>query len=962
MSSFLQEVANDLLKKYQGDLSEYAVVFPSRRAGIFFKHHLFKIATKVMWAPKITSISELMQEFSSLQPADPLSLVFDLYKEYLSEKKTPEPFDDFYFWGTVMLNDFEEIDKYKINAKALFTNIAQNRNMSMQFDYLDEDQKKLIGKFWDSFTAGSVSKHQENFLKNWDILYPVYENFRNQLRNAGKGYDGMIYREVAEQCENGKLDNLPYKKIILVGFNALNQCEKVFFRWLNKAKRADFYWDTDPYYLDNTVHEAGRFIRDNIKEYGGWTRSETGMTADKKIRFISVPSNISQTKLTGQLLESIDASHDEEQLNIAIVLPDEELLVPALTAIPEKYRKVNVTMGLTLKDSPVYDFIIQLQQLQTSVRQVGDKLQFYYKPVLGLLENPVFTGVCEATGKITSEIRKNNMMFIDAGLLAVDDFMEIVFQKIEGVEDLCSYFIEILEMAARKTEGDSDVRTEKSLHTEFIYHAFLSLQRLRDLLTEKQLVINSDTFTRLLKKVLASVEVAFHGEPLAGIQVMGVLETRLLDFDRLIILSMNEGVFPRKSAAISFIPQSLRKAFGLPAIGHQDAIYSYYFFRLIQRADQVTLVYNTQSGGMKSGEPSRFLYQMKYSGQFKIEDENLSVSATSGKIKPISIEKSPVIMETLNSYLVVPDSEKGRYLSPSSINTWLQCRLKFYFRIISGLREPEVLSEEVDARMLGNLLHKSAELIYSEVVGKPLGAEDFKKLSNKDNIRKIVIQAFSSEYFQNINNYAQIELKGRDLIVSEILQNYLKQIIRVDSRIDHLKILAVEKRVNGEFHFESDGKSLSVRLGGVIDRLDEANNAIRIIDYKTGSDSQSVRDISVLFKRGNNYGAIFQLLIYTWLLKQELNFEKQIIPGMYKMQSVFNEDFDFRLRFGKDTFTKFDEVSETLKEGLSQILAEIYNPEAPFEQVNDEKICRYCAYRSICFPGRNKQFSDDNNF
>jgi hypothetical protein len=782
-----------------------------------------------------------------------------------------------------------------------------------------------------------------------------------------RGYDGMIYRDVAELCEQGNLEEIAYKKVVFVGFNALNQCERVLFKWLNNSGQAAFYWDSDPYYLDNPVHEAGRFLRENIREFGGWKRTDTGMTPDKKIRFVNVSSNVSQAKLTGQLLDSFATATPEEEMSTAVVLPDENLLVPVLSAIPEKYKQVNVTMGLTLKDSPVYEMISRLVQLQSAVRQKEKKTLFYCRQVLDLLENPVFSGASDLVEGLKNEIRKKNMVVVDSAFLSGDEFLHTAFRKVEGSENLCRYLIGVLEKAAVNTLKTGDTAAEVNLQAEFLYHASLALQRLHDLLAEKRVEINTETFSRLLKKVLADVEVAFRGEPLAGIQVMGVLETRLLDFDRLIILSMNEGIFPRKSAAISFIPQSLRRGFSLPAIGHQDAIYSYYFFRLIQRASQVNLVYNTQSGGMKSGEPSRFIYQLKYSGKFRIAYSNLAVNAATGKVKPILVEKNPEIMDILNAYLVKNGGEEGRYLSPSAINTWLQCRLKFYFRVVAKLREPEELAEEVDARMLGNLFHTAAELLYKPFEGKQMQPADFKTIATDENLREIVRKAFDLVYFHG-GNASEQEIRGRNLIVADILRSYLKQVVRIDAGMNGLKIMALEKRVIGimesgnqsEFESGSERNKLRVRIGGVIDRLDETSEAVRIIDYKTGGDEVKVNSVEALFEQGNKHGAILQLLIYSWLLRQDAGITKPIVPGLYKVQSLFTEEFDPRIRIDKETYSGGEEVLEQVKEGLGRVLSEIFHPEVHFEQVNDEKICMYCPYNGICFPGRGNQSESES--
>lgn len=980
MSSFLQETAVDLLNKYGQNLSRCAVVFPSRRAGVFFRDHLHKAAPKVMWSPKILTIGELMQEFSSLQPADSLSLVFDLYRVYQEEKKSSEPFDNFYFWGTVMLNDFDEIDKYRINARALFTNLSHNRNMALQFDFLDEEQKALIGKFWDSFSAGSLSGQQQVFLRNWDILFPLYEKFRESLKTETRGYEGMIYREVADLCDSGEIRESPYEKIVFVGFNALNRCERVFFRWLHKAKKADFYWDTDPWYMDNPVHEAGRFLRENNAEFGGWKRDETGITRKKQIRFVSVSSNVSQAKLTGQLLEELDSGMEET--GIAVVLPDEDLLIPVLSAIPEKYKQVNVTMGLTLRDSPVYDLIQQMVLLQSGARLVKNMPAFYYKHVLDLLENPVLAGECSIAAQRGSDIRKNNRMLVPACIFAGDELLKDIFVKTGEGLDLCAWLLSVLQKLSESPLKDKEDTPGQMLQREFLYYAFLAMQRLLDLLQEKKVDVQSTTLARMLKKVLADVEVPFRGEPLAGIQVMGVLETRLLDFDKIILLSMNEGIFPKKSSTISFIPQTLRRGFSLPATGHQDAIYSYYFFRLIQRAHQVTCVYNIQSGGMQSGEPSRFIHQMNYSGKFNIEHSNLMVNATMARVNPIVIQKSPAIMKTLQSFVAGEDEKEGRYLSPSAINTWLQCRLKFYFRVVAGLREPDELSGEVDARMLGNLLHKSAEMLYRKLEGKTLSSSDFKTLSEEKFIRELVKKAFDEVYFKG----AAQELQGRNLIVADILHSYLRQILKVDAGVVGLRILGLEKKVTGTIECEErrdasgeEGKGriekgeeiggergkrrvergkIRVRIGGVIDRLDETAGEVRIIDYKTGGDKSTVKSTETLFEQGNPHGALLQLLIYSLLLEQEQ--EKPIVPGLYKMQALYGEDFDPRIKIGKDPYNGDRDILQEVKKGLQQVISGIYNPNISFDQVNDEKICQYCAYRDICFPGRSRQSESRN--
>jgi hypothetical protein len=352
--------------------------------------------------------------------------------------------------------------------------------MAMQFDFLDEDQKTQILKFWDSFSAGSLSAQQENFLRNWDVLYPVYDKFRQVLKNDSRGYEGMIYREVADMCQKGQVGEIPWEKIVFVGFNALNHCEKVMFRWLQRANRADFFWDTDPFYLDNPVHEAGRFLRENIREFGGWTKEESCMKGGKNIHFVSTSSNVSQAKLVGKLLEQAEPVGDE--MNTAIVLPDENLLIPVLSAIPEKYQKVNVTMGLTLKDSPVYQLINHLVQLQRG----RDRGGFYFRQVLDILENPVVSSACSQSSDFSEAIRKNNMVKVPGGFFSGDERLSVIFQETRDSEHLCRYLLEVLKKLSKQNEAAAEEKSNLNLQTEFIISAMFELQKLLDVLSEKK--------------------------------------------------------------------------------------------------------------------------------------------------------------------------------------------------------------------------------------------------------------------------------------------------------------------------------------------------------------------------------------------------------------------------------------------------------------------------------------------
>ena len=701
MNSFLQHIAQDLYTRYGSDISELCIVFPNRRASLYFKKYLSELSDKPIWAPDTTTINELMQQISGLTTADHIKLLFELYRIYKQAKKSEESFDDFYFWGEMMLNDFDDIDKYLVNPEDLFKNLKSLKSIQDQFNYLSPEQVEAIKQFWQSFDPEKNSAHQEDFISIWNVLLEIYKQFNKKLGELGIAYEGMIYRAVADKIKGNDVIELPHKKYVFAGFNALNNCEKKFFNYLNNNKLADFYWDYDLSYINNKHHEAGLFLRDNINQYKQPESISgkdifTSLSQNKNIEIISVPSDVGQAKVITQKLKENGANTGDSPNKTAIVLADEELLVPVLHSVPDSIDKVNITMGYPVNNTPVYSLLEHIIDLQKNAKETKNGITFYHKNVVAILNHQyVNSQYSKEATELLQYIKKNNKIVITRNELASCDFFKTIFTKINTSPELSEYILNILHNIynALKKSGQENTIHTTSLEKEYIYHIYLSINRLKDVLHEQKIEIKMETYIRLIRKIIRNLRIPFTGEPLSGLQIMGILETRLLDFENLYITSVNEGIFPKTDAALSFIPYNLRRGFGLPTIEHQDAIYAYYFYRLLQRAKNVSIIYNSSSDGLQTGEMSRFLYQLKYESGFDIKEKSLKYDINITQPKEIRIEKSDEILKKLSKFQ--SSAGETKYLSPSGLSTYLRCQMQFYFRYVAELRKQDELTEEI---------------------------------------------------------------------------------------------------------------------------------------------------------------------------------------------------------------------------------------------------------------------------
>ena len=621
MQSFLQLVAHDLYAKIGNDLSRTVLIFPNKRANLFFNEYLAGESDQPIWSPAAMSISDLFQKLSVQKTGDPIRLVCELYKVFKEETESQETLDDFYFWGELLISDFDDVDKNLVDADKLFSNLQDLKSLMDDYEFLDREQEEAIQQFFRNFSIERRTELKEKFISLWDKLGTIYHHYRKNLTELGIAYEGMLYRNVIEQLDT---DQLKYDKYIFVGFNVLNKVEKEFFRKLQKADKAIFYWDYDIFYTQQIKkHEAGEFINRNLKDFPNELPASyfDSLKKPKKIRYISASTENAQARFLPEWIRTTFSSDNEKEN--AVVLCNEALLLPVLHSIPEEVKNVNITMGFPLAQTPVYSFINAAMELQTNGYRF-DTGRFTYETVSAILKHPYTRQLSTKADIIERELTKTNRFYPLPSELKQDEFLANLFTPRNGIKELCDYLIGLIKDISTlyRKEGEyNDIFNQ--LYRESLFQSFLKINRLYSLIESGELNIQTHTLKRLISKVLTSSNIPFHGEPAIGMQVMGVLETRNLDFRNLVMLSLNEGQLPKTGGESSFIPYNLRKAFGMTTIEHKNAVYAYYFYRLIQRAENITLLYNTSSDGLNRGEESRFMLQLLVEGPHEITREYL---------------------------------------------------------------------------------------------------------------------------------------------------------------------------------------------------------------------------------------------------------------------------------------------------------------------------------------------------
>jgi len=969
MQGFLKKVASHLFEKHGSNINLLTIVFPNRRGEVFFTHYLNSLITEPMISPELITVNDLFSSLSSLHVPDRLSLILRLYKVYREYTNANELFDDFYFWGDMLINDFDQVDKYLVNAHDLFTNVTEIKEIDARFSALNKDEKERLGNFWKTLTGNDKTLNQQEFIRLWNDINGVYEKLKSRLVNDGLAYEGMLYREVAEQIINNNPSIFGNKHFVFVGFNALNRCEEVLFDHLQKYGKAVFYWDFDNYYLKDDTQEAGYFLRKNIVRFphsGYLADCEILTSSSKSMKIINVSSQVGQAQAAASEL----MGQFEGKLNFdetAVVLCDEELLLPTIFALPENIGSVNVTMGYPLKMTPVFSLITSLIDLQKNCRKSVDDILFYNKDVVNILSHQLVIDFEPLKGKqLIDMILVNNAIYLSAKEFGGNSLFRQMFVAPQNISELADYFPGILktiflhwkgkktdETIIKSRQNEISQHDNVSLYREYLYQSVLAANKLKDIilndvikLFESDSFFSRDTFFRLLLQYLRGLAIPFDGEPLDGLQIMGILETRTLDFRNIIFLSMNEGIMPKISSSGSFIPYNLRRVFGLPTVEEQNAMYAYYFFRLLQRAENLTYIYDSSAGGLLTGEKSRYLYQLLLDSPFKILEINTVFNIKNIPYQPISIVKDENVMASLNKYL-----NGNSELSPSAIDKFLTCPLQFYFRYSAGLAEPEEISEEVDPMLFGLLFHDTMENIYQPFIGKVVEIKDLDTIINdQELIANTIISSFRKIYFKGIKDGEKVQLFGRNWLVFEVVKKYVNQILAVDRNRSPFEIVGLERKVRISIPINESQQN--VLIGGTIDRLDRVGNTMYILDYKTGKADLSFTLLSALFDKEEKTRnkAAFQILVYSYILNKNQPEYTVILPGIYSLREIFKDGYNPSL-YSKEIGNQqvnFISIAAKFEIHFRLILEEIFNIALPFSQTTNPENCKICPYRQIC--------------
>lgn len=945
--TFLEYVATDLLDKFSGNMAHVAVVFPNKRASLFLNQTISKLSRKPVWSPHYITISELFRQHSELTIADPIKTISELHKSYNEITGSDEDLDKFFSWGQILLADFDDIDKNMADASKVFQNLSDLHEMD-DLSYLDEYQIGLLRRFFGNFNSDKTAL-EERFLEVWSKLSDVYTDFRTRLRNQGLAYEGMLYRDVIE----GTVEDFDYDKYVFIGFNVLQRVEQRLFINLKKEDKALFYWDYDHYYLDND-NEAGFYVRQWLQSFpnelnGGAKGIYDNMSGAKKVRFMSSPTETLQAQYISQWLRENDRYKANNKT--AIVLCDENLLQTVVHCIPPEVTQLNITTGYPLSRTPIASLIPQILNLQ--LKGWDDKRQkFRLHYVNAVLRHPYVKYLSSDATDLYTKLNTNKVFYVSDDELALNDAMAALFTRDGLTVDtnirpdgydlggILLWMSNIVKQIAINFDDSKDPLTEESL-----FRMYKLLNNLHNVLCEEDEngssisdEINIFTFQHFLNQIISSTTIPFHGEPAIGVQVMGVLETRNLDFDHILILSCNEGKMPKGVHDTSLIPHVLRSAYGLTTIDNKVAIYSYYFYSMLQRASDVTILYNSSTEGLNSGEMSRFMLQLMVEkpaswdfGLYSLQSGQISLPFTSE-----NVGKSKDVMERLDGM---------KKMSPTAINTYIRCGMQFFYKYVAGIKETDNIDDdEIDNRIFGNIFHRAAELIYSKPELK---------------IDTILNIAFNEELFHLPEGTdTEPQLNGMQLINRTVIKRYLLELKELDKNLGKFKVIGHEADVSMKLPL----KDRTLEIGGRIDRLDrvnigEPNERLRVIDYKTGnkvaSDIDTVEDIfdnHNIQSKHSDY--ILQAMLYS-IIEQNHDEEHNpqhinVSPALLFIQHTKAKDYDPVLTIAKEPITDVNVYKDDFLRLLKEKLDELYNPDIPFELTDNADFCRVCPYKNIC--------------
>lgn len=950
MNNFIHKTAAKIFDTHKDSLGNAMVVFPSRRAGLYFKKSLSLLIEKPVWSPTVLSLNDFIAKYSRFNLGDNLTLTFELYKSY-RKYFSDETFDEFYSWGEMLLKDFDEIDKYMVDARLIFKHIKDEKEIEAAFPAEIREEAKT---FWESLlNIKTENKYKDNFLKIWDRLFDIYSDFKESLLSQGMAYEGLAIREIADKINNVELFK-GYTKIYFAGFNSVNKCEFTIFKALKNKGLAEILWDADDYYLNDEKQEAGIFIRRNLRMLGGEVikSDESLLNSEKNIHVIGSPLNAGMVKTFGNELSKFMKENNALPEKTLVLLPDSNALLPALYSLPEEANEINVSMGLPLKTTPLYNFINIVHKLQ--INKINEKgvLKFYHKDVLRLLMHPYikFASVKEIF-QLANNIRKENVVYVNVSYALIDRLpegyskllLQSIFSPVSEVGEIVKYLNDIINLLAVRIEKSTDAETNyKMFQLEYLYNFSTQLNRLTDAMEIEGIDMNRLTFWNMLMQILNNASVVLTGEPLKGLQVMGLLETRNLDFENVFILSMNEAKMPKGAANLSYIPYSLRKAFGLPTFEDNDNITAYYFYSLIQKAKNVYLFYDTEVGN-EVKEKSRYILQIEN----ELAEKNPKIKYAAKIVSPTvkEVKESPVEVakdESLTEFML----NEVKRISPSDVINYIGCSLKFYLKKVLRLEAGDEVEEVFSAATFGTVFHGVMQELYTPYVGKNVNSSTIDGLidlvdNNFDEVFDKFIQ--SSDELKSLN----FKEKGRNVLYKSVIQKLVRRLLLEEKKRGSFQVSGLEKKIYEKVKIDIKGNEYEICIGGIVDRVDVVNGVNVVIDYKTGEaglkkfDTKNPDEFWKEIFVDTKLKANLQTLFYSYLLYLSDGGEAYQ-AGIYPLKEIRDGIKYMRPEpFRKDEMEKFGN-------GVKKVVEEIYDPSKTFIQTEDEKNCEYCDYKSLC--------------
>ena len=968
--TFLEYVAEDIISKYGTDLSRIAVVFPNKRAALFLNEHLARIAGQPVWSPAYITISDLFRQHTDLKTADPIKLICDIHKSFTKCTGISETLDHFYGWGQLLLADFDDIDKNMADADSIFCNLKDIHELD-DISYLDNEQKEMLARFFANFSDDIDSELKKRFLSLWSHFGDIYHDYNRRLTEQGIGYEGAIYRKVVSE----ETLQMKYDKYLFVGFNLLQKVERVLFSRLMKEGKAKFYWDFDEYYMPSpsqhlttspSQHLSGGALVSsaptnlNLSDFPNELDNTdpdiyANMRRPKHIRFISSPTENAQARFASNWL--LENDRYKAGRKTAVVMCDESILLPLMHSLPPEADKVNITSGFPLAMTPVASLVMLLFDLYTlGLRKKGTAFNPHY--LKKLMAHPYAHHLTISPPQHLNTSTPQHL----------------------NISPILHHIATLVKQVGIATKPEGDALTQES-----VFRMYTILNRLTTLADSGDLLVDNTTLRRLVSQLVSSSSIPFHGEPVVGVQIMGVLETRNIDFDHLLLLSCNEGNMPKGINDSSFIPYTIRKAHHLTTIDNKVAIYSYYFHRLLQRAGDITIAYNNSTDNGHTGEMSRFMLQLLVESGQQIDHYSLTAKNQPTPLMPKPIEKDETALSKLQ--------EMSR-LSPSAINTYIRCKLAFYYQYIAHIKEPDSDPETIDNRLFGNIFHRAAYLIYKDITDRsPLieKAHIQAYLSNRTLLANVVDRAFQAEQC-TANN-------GLQIINREVIIQYITKLLKIDQQLCPFSILAMEEEAKVytslSFTIPSEGalvggygipaiptqptcsvgalkggalvssaptKQYNLTIGGIIDRLDILTDRqtgkprIRVVDYKTGNQPSSpIKNIEEIFDPNNirskhsNY--YLQAILYSLIVSRSERWNPaghHVSPALLFIKQAPANHYDPTLLIDKHPISDVTVYEEEFLTKLKHTLADIYSPDTPFTPTDDRKKCELCPYRMLC--------------